>query len=140
MRPGPTGAVTVSLARGLRAAGLPLTPRLPLARVKRVRDKYEAELKELGQAERQLRGQFAELKGRLAEAEGEAARLQGLVRQKDKALAAVKAVSRQERAASWALGPSPSPATVSRRRCRPGERAAGWREERPSPGAPPGVC
>ncbi|KAM5305981.1 LOW QUALITY PROTEIN: centrosomal protein of 131 kDa [Glossophaga mutica] len=65
------------------------------SRVQRVRDQYEAELTELGQAERQLQGQCAELKGRLAEAEGEAARLQGLVRQKDKALAAAKAVNEQ---------------------------------------------
>ncbi|KAF6092911.1 centrosomal protein 131 [Phyllostomus discolor] len=64
-------------------------------RVQRLRDKYEAELAELGQAERQLQGQCAELKGRLAEAEGEAARLQGLVRQKDKALAAAKAVNEE---------------------------------------------
>ncbi|XP_045693497.1 centrosomal protein of 131 kDa isoform X2 [Phyllostomus hastatus] len=64
-------------------------------RIQRLRDKYEAELAELGQAERQLQGQCAELKGRLAEAEGEAARLQGLVRQKDKALAAAKAVNEQ---------------------------------------------
>ncbi|XP_037013712.2 centrosomal protein of 131 kDa isoform X2 [Artibeus jamaicensis] len=65
------------------------------SRVQRVRDKYEAELALLGQAERQLQGQCAELKGRLAEAEGEVARLQGLVRQKDKALAAEKAVNEQ---------------------------------------------
>ncbi|XP_036924308.1 centrosomal protein of 131 kDa [Sturnira hondurensis] len=65
------------------------------SRVQRVRDQYEAELAELGQAQRQLQGQCAELRGRLAEAEGEAARLQGLVRQKDKALAAATAVNEQ---------------------------------------------
>lgn len=87
--------------------GPPLTSRLSLASVQRLRDKYEAELAELGQAERQLQGQCAELKGRLAEAEGEAARLQGLVRQKDAALAAAKAVSRRARAAEPQPAPSP---------------------------------
>ncbi|XP_016061805.1 PREDICTED: centrosomal protein of 131 kDa-like [Miniopterus natalensis] len=65
------------------------------SRVKRIRDKYEAELSELERSEQKLQAQCGELKGRLAEAEGEAARLQGLVRQKDKALAEVKAVNEQ---------------------------------------------
>ncbi|XP_054449205.1 centrosomal protein of 131 kDa [Pteronotus mesoamericanus] len=65
------------------------------SRVQRVRDTYEAELSALGQSERKLQVQCAELRGRLAEAEGEAAHLQGLVRQKDRALAAAKAESEQ---------------------------------------------
>ncbi|OWK15231.1 hypothetical protein Celaphus_00001534 [Cervus elaphus hippelaphus] len=64
-------------------------------RVKRVRDKYEAELSELEQSERKLQERCAELKGRLGEAEGENVRLQGLVRQKEKELADVKAVNEQ---------------------------------------------
>ncbi|XP_036125540.1 centrosomal protein of 131 kDa isoform X2 [Molossus molossus] len=64
-------------------------------RVQRLRDKYEAELSERERCERKLQDQCAELKGRLAEAEAECARLQGLVRQKDKALADVKAVNEQ---------------------------------------------
>lgn len=65
------------------------------SRVKRLRDQHEAELAALEQAQRRLQDQCAELKGRLAEAEGEGARLQGLVRQKDKALAEAKAVNEQ---------------------------------------------
>ncbi|NP_001178116.3 centrosomal protein of 131 kDa [Bos taurus] len=64
-------------------------------RVKRLRDKYEAELSELEQSERKLQERCAELKGRLGEAEGENVRLQGLVRQKEKELADVKAVNEQ---------------------------------------------
>eukprot|EP00069_Balaena_mysticetus_P017870 bmy_02273T0 len=65
------------------------------SRVKRLRDKYEAELSELEQSERKLQERCAELKGRLGEAEGENVRLQGLVRQKEKELADVKAVNEQ---------------------------------------------
>ncbi|XP_072795914.1 centrosomal protein of 131 kDa isoform X3 [Vicugna pacos] len=64
------------------------------SRVKRVRDKYEAELSELERSERKLQERCAELKGRLGEAEGENVRLQGLVRQKEKELADMRAVSR----------------------------------------------
>ncbi|XP_062976172.1 centrosomal protein of 131 kDa isoform X2 [Elgaria multicarinata webbii] len=52
-------------------------------RVKRVRDKYEAELQELERSERKLQGRCNELKGRLSEAEGQALHLQGLLRQKE---------------------------------------------------------
>lgn len=93
--------------------------------VKRLRDKHEAELAELEQAERRLQDQCAELKGRLAEAEGEGARLQGLVRQKDKALAEVKAVS-SGRVGGLALSASTGSVCLvsvqgagSRRSCRP---------------------
>ncbi|XP_045428204.1 centrosomal protein of 131 kDa isoform X2 [Pipistrellus kuhlii] len=65
------------------------------SRVKRLRDQHEAELLELEQVQRRLQDQCAQLRGRLAEAEGEGARLQGLLRQKDKALAEVKAVNEQ---------------------------------------------
>ncbi|XP_068385729.1 centrosomal protein of 131 kDa isoform X3 [Eschrichtius robustus] len=65
------------------------------SRVKHLRDKYEAELSELEQSERKLQERCAELKGRLGEAEGENVRLQGLVRQKEKELADVKAVNEQ---------------------------------------------
>uniref|UniRef100_A0A8C3X2L0 Centrosomal protein 131 n=1 Tax=Catagonus wagneri TaxID=51154 RepID=A0A8C3X2L0_9CETA len=65
------------------------------SRVKRVRDKYEAELSELEQSERKLQERCTELKGRLGEAEGENVRLQGLVRQKEKELADAKAVNEQ---------------------------------------------
>ncbi|XP_068920184.1 centrosomal protein of 131 kDa isoform X2 [Petaurus breviceps papuanus] len=53
-------------------------------RIKRVRDKYEAELTSLEQSERKLQERCAELKGRLGEAEGENSRLQGLVKRKEK--------------------------------------------------------
>ncbi|KAK2500536.1 hypothetical protein MC885_006502 [Smutsia gigantea] len=65
------------------------------SRIKRIRDKYETELTELEQSERRLQERCTELKGRLAEAEGENVRLQGLLRQKDKELADVKAVNEQ---------------------------------------------
>ena len=84
-------------------------PASPATRVKRLRDKYEAELSELEQSERKLQERCAELKGRLGEAEGENVRLQGLVRQKEKELADVKAVSRWIRHLS--PGPQPPPST-----------------------------
>ncbi|KAM9208303.1 centrosomal protein of 131 kDa isoform 2-T2 [Dugong dugon] len=65
------------------------------SRVKRLRDKYEAELSELEQSERRLQERCSELKGRLGEAEGEAVRLQGLLRQKEQALEDVRAVNEQ---------------------------------------------
>ncbi|XP_078240427.1 centrosomal protein of 131 kDa isoform X9 [Pogona vitticeps] len=52
-------------------------------RVKRVRDKYEAELQELERSERKLQERCNELKVRLSEAEGEALRLHSLLRQKE---------------------------------------------------------
>ncbi|XP_054832996.1 centrosomal protein of 131 kDa isoform X5 [Eublepharis macularius] len=52
-------------------------------RIKRVRDKYEAELQELERSERKLQERCNELKGRLSEAEGEAVHLRGLLRQKE---------------------------------------------------------
>ncbi|XP_054545207.1 centrosomal protein of 131 kDa [Talpa occidentalis] len=63
------------------------------SRVKRIRDKYEAELAELERSERQLQERCAQLRGRLGEAEGEAGRLQGLLRQRERELAEASAVS-----------------------------------------------
>nr|XP_019591264.1 PREDICTED: centrosomal protein of 131 kDa [Rhinolophus sinicus]XP_019591266.1 PREDICTED: centrosomal protein of 131 kDa [Rhinolophus sinicus] len=65
------------------------------SRVKRIRDKYEAELSELEQSERKLQERCSELKGRLAEAEGESVRLQGLLRQRDQELTDLRAVNEQ---------------------------------------------
>nr|XP_010340617.1 centrosomal protein of 131 kDa isoform X2 [Saimiri boliviensis boliviensis] len=65
------------------------------SRIKRLRDKYEAELSELGQSERRLQERCSELKGQLGEAEGENLRLQGLVRQKERALEDVRAINQQ---------------------------------------------
>ncbi|XP_044529367.1 centrosomal protein of 131 kDa [Gracilinanus agilis] len=61
-------------------------------RIKRIRDKYEAELADLEQSERKLQERCMELKGRLGEAEGENLRLQGLVKQKEKEVEDVKMV------------------------------------------------
>ena len=114
-------------------------PAPPAARVKRLRDKYEAELSELEQSERKLQERCVELKGRLGEAEGENVRLQGLVRQKEKELADVKAVSGRVSHPS----PAPSqrhpltPSLLSP--CPSGERAADWRAQQPGPGPSPGV-
>ncbi|XP_012308171.2 centrosomal protein of 131 kDa [Aotus nancymaae] len=65
------------------------------SRIKRLRDKYEAELSELEQSERKLQERCSELKGQLGEAEGEKVHLQGLVRQKERALEDVQAMNQQ---------------------------------------------
>lgn len=65
------------------------------SRIKRLRDKYEAELSELEQSERKLQERCSELKGQLGEAEGENLRLQGLVRQKERALEDAQAMNEQ---------------------------------------------
>ncbi|KAG7491232.1 hypothetical protein MATL_G00000850 [Megalops atlanticus] len=52
-------------------------------RVKRVREKYEAELRELERSERSLQDRHKELKLKLSESEGELLRLQVLLRQKE---------------------------------------------------------
>uniref|UniRef100_A0A2I3LX82 Centrosomal protein 131 n=1 Tax=Papio anubis TaxID=9555 RepID=A0A2I3LX82_PAPAN len=65
------------------------------SRIKRLRDKYEAELSELEQSERKLQERCSELKGQLGEAEGENLRLQGLVRQKERALEDTQAMNEQ---------------------------------------------
>ncbi|XP_011814821.1 PREDICTED: centrosomal protein of 131 kDa isoform X4 [Colobus angolensis palliatus] len=63
------------------------------SRIKRLRDKYEAELSELEQSERKLQERCSELKGQLGEAEGENLRLQGLVRQKERTLEDTQAMN-----------------------------------------------
>ncbi|XP_064126643.1 centrosomal protein of 131 kDa isoform X2 [Loxodonta africana] len=78
------------------------------SRVKRLRDKYEAELSELERSERRLQERCLELKDRLGEAEGEAVRLQGLLRQKERALEDARAVNEQ------LTGEQSSPAQVVR--------------------------
>ncbi|XP_032097272.1 centrosomal protein of 131 kDa isoform X3 [Sapajus apella] len=65
------------------------------SRIKRLRDKYEAELLELEQSEQKLQERCSELKGQLGEAEGENLHLQGLVRQKERALEDVQAMNQQ---------------------------------------------
>lgn len=58
-----------------------------------MRDQYEAELSELEQSQRKLQERCSELKGRLGAAEGEEARLQALLRQREKELDNLRAVS-----------------------------------------------
>ncbi|XP_075418454.1 centrosomal protein of 131 kDa isoform X6 [Tenrec ecaudatus] len=71
------------------------------SRVLRLRDQLEAERLELVQSERRLQGRCSELQSRLGEAEGEAGRLQGLLRQKERALEDARAENEQ-----LAAGPS----------------------------------
>ncbi|XP_074828135.1 centrosomal protein of 131 kDa isoform X2 [Natator depressus] len=64
-------------------------------RIKRVRDKYEAELQELERSERKLQERCNELKGRLAELEGENMHLQGLVKHKEQEVEDIRKVKDQ---------------------------------------------
>ncbi|NXA55762.1 CP131 protein, partial [Nothocercus julius] len=64
-------------------------------RIKRIRDKYEAELQELERSERKLQERCNELKGRLAELEGESLRLQGLLKHKEQELEEISKVRDQ---------------------------------------------
>ncbi|TFK05806.1 small nuclear ribonucleoprotein G [Platysternon megacephalum] len=64
-------------------------------RIKRVRDKYEAELQELERSERKLQERCNELKGRLAEREGENMHLQGLVKHKEQEVEDIRKVKDQ---------------------------------------------
>ncbi|XP_067403353.1 centrosomal protein of 131 kDa isoform X2 [Emydura macquarii macquarii] len=64
-------------------------------RIKRVRDKYEAELQELEHSERKLQERCNELKGRLAELEGENIHLQGLVKHKEQEVEDIRKVKDQ---------------------------------------------
>uniref|UniRef100_A0A4W3K7S0 Centrosomal protein 131 n=1 Tax=Callorhinchus milii TaxID=7868 RepID=A0A4W3K7S0_CALMI len=52
-------------------------------RIKRVREKYESEFRDLERSERALQERYNELRARLMESEGENARFQGLFRQKE---------------------------------------------------------
>ncbi|XP_072044275.1 centrosomal protein of 131 kDa-like [Amphiura filiformis] len=61
-------------------------------RVKRIRDKYEAELKEIELSERNTQERYNELKAKLGEVEGENIRLGGLLKQKEQEVDDVKKV------------------------------------------------
>ncbi|XP_053231469.1 centrosomal protein of 131 kDa isoform X5 [Podarcis raffonei] len=64
-------------------------------RIKRLRDKYEAELQEMEHSERKLQERCNEMKGRLSEAEGEIFHLRGLLRQKEQETEAIRKVADQ---------------------------------------------
>ncbi|XP_043353494.1 centrosomal protein of 131 kDa isoform X2 [Dermochelys coriacea] len=64
-------------------------------RIKRVRDKYEAELQELERSERKLQERCNDLKGRLAELEGKNMHLQGLVKHKEQEVEDIRKVKDQ---------------------------------------------
>lgn len=96
---------------GQRAAQASPDPAPRPNSVKRIRDKYEAELSELEQSERKLQERCSELKGRLAEAEGESVRLQGQLRQRDQELTDLRAVrggAGGEREAGWSCRALPA--------------------------------
>lgn len=85
-------------------AGEPGCSALVPSRIKRVRDKYEAELQELERSERKLQERCNELKERLAELEGENIRLQGLAKHKEQEADEIRKVG-----ATWArLLPGPA--------------------------------
>ncbi|NWX94147.1 CP131 protein, partial [Nothoprocta pentlandii] len=67
-------------------------------RIKRIRDKYEAELQELERSERKLQERCSELKGRLAELEGQSLQLQGLLKHKEQELQEISKASGER---SW---------------------------------------
>ena len=60
---------------------------------RRIRDKYEAELREIELSERNTQERYNELKAKLADAEGEGFRLSGLLKQKEQEVEDVKKVS-----------------------------------------------
>lgn len=64
-------------------------------RIKRVRDKYEAEVRELERSERKLQERCNELKERLSEGEGEGLRLHSLLRQKEQEAEDIRKVKDQ---------------------------------------------
>ncbi|XP_060127916.1 centrosomal protein of 131 kDa isoform X3 [Zootoca vivipara] len=64
-------------------------------RIKRLRDKYEAELQELERSERKLQERCNEMKGRLSEAESENFHLRGLLRQKEQETEDIRKVADQ---------------------------------------------
>ncbi|XP_062447434.1 centrosomal protein of 131 kDa isoform X2 [Rhea pennata] len=64
-------------------------------RIKRIRDKYEAEVQELERSERKLQERCNELKRRLAELEGESLHLQGLVKYKEQEVEEIRKVRDQ---------------------------------------------
>ena len=64
-------------------------------RVKRIRDKYEAEFRELEHSEKQTKERYNQMKGQLTEVEGENERLQVVLKQKDTEINDIKKVCRQ---------------------------------------------
>uniref|UniRef100_A0A2H6NCQ4 Uncharacterized protein n=1 Tax=Micrurus carvalhoi TaxID=3147026 RepID=A0A2H6NCQ4_9SAUR len=64
-------------------------------RIKRMRDKYELDLRELDLSERKFQERCNELKGRLLETESEVVRLQGLLRQKEHEVEDIRKVKDQ---------------------------------------------
>ncbi|XP_013926893.1 PREDICTED: centrosomal protein of 131 kDa [Thamnophis sirtalis] len=64
-------------------------------RIKRMRDKYELELRELELSERKFQERYNELKGRLLETGSETVRLQGLLRQKEQEVEDIRKVKDQ---------------------------------------------
>ncbi|MGH0154981.1 UNVERIFIED_CONTAM: hypothetical protein FKN15_033240 [Acipenser sinensis] len=99
-------------------------------RVKRVREKYETELREMERSERSLQERHSELKGRLSQAEGEAVRLQGLLRQKEQEVqdmtqAALKRADHLE-----ALLEQQRKQLLGKPACLPANNHYLWREEK----------
>ncbi|KAM5134857.1 centrosomal protein of 131 kDa [Mantella aurantiaca] len=62
-------------------------------RIKRVREKYESELKELEQSERKLQDRCNQLKERVTELEGEQIRLQGLLKQREQEVEDIRKIT-----------------------------------------------
>lgn len=64
-------------------------------RIKRVRDKYESELKELEESERNMQEKYNNMKARLSEVEGENARLKSMLKQKDEEVEGIDKVAKR---------------------------------------------
>ncbi|XP_068119434.1 centrosomal protein of 131 kDa isoform X3 [Hyperolius riggenbachi] len=62
-------------------------------RIKRVREKYEAELQELERSERKLQERCNQLKERVTELEGEQIRLQGLLKQREQEVEDIRKIT-----------------------------------------------
>ncbi|KAJ8038079.1 hypothetical protein HOLleu_19055 [Holothuria leucospilota] len=68
------------------------TERAAENRIKRIRDKYEAELKEIELSERNTQERYNEIKAKLAEVEAENFRVQGLLKQREQEVEDIKKV------------------------------------------------
>ncbi|KAJ7372675.1 hypothetical protein OS493_017948 [Desmophyllum pertusum] len=64
-------------------------------RIKRVRDKYESELKELEASERNMQEKYNSMKARLSEVDGENARLKSVLKQKDNEVEGIDKVAKR---------------------------------------------
>ncbi|CAF3402984.1 unnamed protein product [Rotaria socialis] len=62
-------------------------------RVKRIRDKYEAEFRELEHSERQTKDRYNQMKAQMTEVEGENERLQVILRQKETEVTDIKKIT-----------------------------------------------